>query len=113
MNDEYKDDPSFKPWGPLISPNYVNEPIKKADIVVASVVWFLTLVNAMIAMYLGWGQTKGSRSPLRSVYVWMIWLELAVSLTMGLECYLHLLKYIKPSKSMVFGRTLASWFNSD
>lgn len=98
MNDEFRDDPSFKPWGPLISPNYENEPITKADIIVASVVWGLTLVNVIIAIWLAWGQSKVSRSPLRSVYVWMIWLELLVSFIMGLECFLHLLKFIRPSK---------------
>jgi hypothetical protein len=32
------------------------------------------------------------------VYVWMIWLELVVSFVMGLECWLHILKVIPPSK---------------
>lgn len=98
MNDEFDDDPSFKPWGPLISQTYENEPITTADIIIASVVWGLTLVNVILAIWLAWGQSRVSRSPLRSVYVWMIWLELVVSFIMGLECFLHLLKYIKPSK---------------
>lgn len=108
MNDEFRDDPSFKPWGPLISPNYVNEPITRADIIIASVVWGLTLVNVIIAIFFIYKQTKGSRSPLRSVYVWMIWLELLVSFVMGLECYLHLLKYIKPS--FAFYTTILFWW---
>ncbi len=98
MSNEFREDPSFKPWGPLISPNYENEPITTADIIIASVVWGLTVVNVIIAIWLAWGQSKASRSPLRSVYVWMIWLELIVSFVMGLECFLHLLKYIKPSE---------------
>jgi hypothetical protein len=98
MNDEFRDDPSFKPWGPFISDTYKNEPITKADIIIASVVWGLTLVNVIVAVYLIFNQTKGSRSPLRSVYVWMIWLELVISFIMGLESFLHLLKIIKPSK---------------
>ncbi|KAF2129231.1 hypothetical protein P153DRAFT_15809 [Dothidotthia symphoricarpi CBS 119687] len=102
MNHEYRVDPSFKPWGPFISKSYVVEPIRKSDIIVASIVWALTLVNGGIAVYLGWGQTKGSRSPLRSVYVWMIWLELVTSLVMGLESFLHLLKVIKPSFAFYF-----------
>jgi hypothetical protein len=56
------------------------------------------MVNVIIAIYLGYGQTNSSRSPLRSVYVWLIWLELLVSFLMSLECYLHLLKFIRPSK---------------
>jgi hypothetical protein len=98
MNQEFRDNPSFVPWGPFISPNYKTEAITKGDIVVASVVWGLTLVNVVVAIYQAWKQSRVSRSPLRSVYVWMIWLELVVSFVMGLECWLHLLKIIPPSK---------------
>jgi hypothetical protein len=98
MNDEFRQDPSFKPWGPLISPTYQNENITKADILVASLVWGLTVINAGIGFWLATLQTRSSRSPLRSVYVWMIWIELTVSVVMGLECFLHLLKYIPPSE---------------
>jgi hypothetical protein len=101
MNDEFRDDPSFRPWGPLISPNYENETITTADIIIAAVVFALTLVNVVVGVYLAYGQSKVSRSPLRSVYVWMIWLELVISLVMSIECFLHLLKYIKPSKNVV------------
>jgi hypothetical protein len=98
MSEEFHDKPSFQPWGPFISESYHNEPITKADIIIASVVWGLTLVNVIVALWLIVKQTRGSRSPLRSVYVWMIWLELIVSFTMGLESFLHLLKYIRPSR---------------
>ncbi|KAF2829040.1 hypothetical protein CC86DRAFT_392267 [Ophiobolus disseminans] len=108
MNDEFRQGASFKPWGPLISPKYENEQITKADIVVASVVWALTLVNVIIALWQVAKQTKTSRSPLRSVYVWMIWLELIVSFVMGLECYLHLLKLIPPSFAFYF--TILFWW---
>jgi hypothetical protein len=101
MGGEYREDPSFTPWGPFISATYKNEVITQADIIVASIVWGLTLINATIAIYFGYKQTRSSRSPLRSVYVWMIWLELFASFMMGLECFLHLLKYIRPSKCIV------------
>jgi hypothetical protein len=100
MNEEFRHDIVVEPWGPLISPKYEKEGITNTDIVVASVVFFLTLVNAVIAVWLACVQTKVSRSPLRSVYVWMIWLELIVCVIMGAECYLHLLKYIPPSELM-------------
>lgn len=100
MNDEYRVDPSFQPWGPLISPEYKLEPITTADIITASTVFGLTLINVIIGIWLAYGQLRASRSPLRSVYVWMIWLELVVSFVMGVECFLHLLKYIRPSKLM-------------
>lgn len=95
---EFRDDPNFTPWGPFISPDYKTEPITTGDVITSSVVWGLTLINVIIAVYLGYGQTRGSKSPLRSVYVWMIWLELAVSFAMGLECFLHILKLIRPSE---------------
>ncbi|KAI4961707.1 hypothetical protein J4E86_000736 [Alternaria arbusti] len=108
MSNEYHDDPSFQPWGPFISDSYKNEPITRADIIIASVVWGLTLLNVILALWLIVKQTRGSRSPLRSVYVWMIWLELIVSFTMGLESFLHLLKYIKPSFAFYF--TILFWW---
>ncbi|KAL6703502.1 hypothetical protein ACN47E_009600 [Coniothyrium glycines] len=99
---EFRDNPSFTPWGPFISPDYQLEAITTADVATATVVWGLTLINAVIAVWLGTEQTKTSRSPVRSVYVWMIWLELLVSFAMGLECYLHLLKIIRPSFAFYF-----------
>ncbi|EOA86778.1 hypothetical protein ACJQWK_08267 [Exserohilum turcicum] len=108
MGGEYKDDPSFKAWGPFISPNYKNEPITQTDIIIASTVWGLTLLNCILATHLAIKQTKESRSPLRSVYIWMIWLEMAVCFVMGLECFLHLLKYISPSFAFYF--TILFWW---
>jgi len=97
MNDEFREGVRFEPWGPLISLTYHQENISIADIIVASIVWALTLVNVIIAIWQVFKQTKESRSPYRSVYIWMIWLELIVSFVMGLECFLHLLKFIPPS----------------
>lgn len=98
MNEEFKIDPNFVAWGPFIPKAYTNEAITLSDIIIASVVWGLTCLAAILAIYLGYGQTLASRSPLRSTYVWLIWLELLVSFLMGIECYLHLLKFIKPSR---------------
>jgi len=108
MSGEFRDVPSFQPWGPFISDSYENEPITKSDIIIASVVWALTLINVIIALWLIQKQTRGSRSPLRSVYIWMIWLELIVSFVMGLESFLHLLKYIRPSFAFYF--TILFWW---
>jgi hypothetical protein len=98
MNTEFREDAHFQPWGPFISSAYRNERITKTDIVVASIVWALTLVNAGIAVWLACAQTKVSRSPLRSIYIWMVWLEMIASVVMGFESYLHLLKIIPPSE---------------
>jgi len=108
MSGEFRDVPSFQPWGPFISDSYENEPITKSDIIIASVVWALTLINVIVALWLIQKQTRGSRSPLRSVYIWMIWLELIVSFVMGLESFLHLLKYIRPSFAFYF--TVLFWW---
>ncbi|KAB2110766.1 hypothetical protein AG0111_0g260 [Alternaria gaisen] len=108
MSREFRDVPSFQPWGPFISDSYENEPITESDIIIASVVWALTLINVIIAIWLIQKQTRGSRSPLRSVYIWMIWLELIVSFVMGLECFLHLLKFIRPSFAFYF--TILFWW---
>jgi len=108
MSGEFRDVPSFQPWGPFISDSYENEPITKSDIIIASVVWALTLINVIVALWLIQKQTRGSRSPLRSVYIWMIWLELIVSFVMGLESFLHLLKYIRPSFAFYF--TILFWW---
>jgi hypothetical protein len=98
MNTEYRKDVHVQPWGPFISSTYRNERITKIDIVVASIVWVLTLTNAGIAVWLACAQTKVSRSPLRSIYIWMVWLEMIASVMMGLESYLYLLKLIPPSE---------------
>jgi hypothetical protein len=99
MQNEFKQDPNFLPWGPFIPKRYRNEPITRGDVIIASIVWGLTCLATIQAIYLAWGQTKASRSPLRSIYVWLIWIELIVSFIMGIECFLHLLKVIRPSMS--------------
>lgn len=97
MSHEFKDDPSFVAWGPFIPPHYQNEEITLSDIIIASVVFSLTMIFSILAVYLGIGQTKGSHSAFKSTYVWLIWVELVVCFVMAVECFLHLLKIIKPS----------------
>jgi hypothetical protein len=97
MNREFRPNADVRPWGPFVSPNYVSQPITYTDFTVATVVWVLTLGNAALAVRSGFKQSRSSRSPLRSVYVWLIWLELGASFAMGLQCYLYLLKLIRPS----------------
>ncbi|OCL11093.1 hypothetical protein AOQ84DRAFT_387077 [Glonium stellatum] len=108
MNSEFRPNASFIAWGPFIGKDFTNQPVNVSDIVIASVIWFLTLVCVAIACWLAYRQTKSSRFPLRSVYVWLIWLELLASLLMGIECFLHLLKYIKPS--FVFYLSILFWW---
>lgn len=91
-----------KAVGPLISPNYVPENITKGDFAAATVVWFLTVAWGAVCTWQGYGQTKQARNPWRSVYIWLIWLELIVSLIMGAECWVFLLRKIHPSFAFYF-----------
>lgn len=95
---EFRPDANVEPWGPFIPDRYKNEIISVTDVIIASVAWGITLINVFIAIWLLYRQTGSSRSPLRSVYVWMIWLELFSSFMMGLETFLYLTKVIRPSK---------------
>ncbi|KAJ4352108.1 uncharacterized protein N0V89_007454 [Didymosphaeria variabile] len=52
---------------------------------------------AILATYVAIQQTKKSRRPLKSVYVWMIWVELVACVIIALECLLYLLYIIQPS----------------
>jgi hypothetical protein len=52
---------------------------------------------AISAAYLAVQQTRNSRRPWKSVYVWMIWIELVACIIIALECLLFLLYAIQPS----------------
>ncbi|KAF2442576.1 hypothetical protein P171DRAFT_417854 [Karstenula rhodostoma CBS 690.94] len=97
VSSEWRPDVNISPWGPFVGKNFKNQAITRADVVTTSVVWALTLINLIIALWLGYKQYRGSRSPLRSVYIWMIWLEMFASFIMGLVCFLFVLKYLRPS----------------
>lgn len=98
MSDAFEKKPGLEPWGPFISPDYKHEVVNRSDVIIASVVWGLTLINVLIALYLIYFQTRGSRSPLRSIYIWMIWIELLASFAMGIQNFLFLMKLVPPSK---------------
>ncbi|KAL5461611.1 hypothetical protein PMIN06_002109 [Paraphaeosphaeria minitans] len=55
------------------------------------------MIFAVSAAYLALQQTKNSRRPLKSVYVWMIWIELVACIIIAIECLLYLLYIIPPS----------------
>lgn len=85
------------PWGPFISNNYVRLPVSRGDIIAAAIVFGLANFFALVAVYLGYGQTKACRKPWRSAYIWMIWLELAACVVISIQCLLFLLRLIRPS----------------
>ncbi|KAF2473591.1 uncharacterized protein BDR25DRAFT_256383 [Lindgomyces ingoldianus] len=106
MNREFRPNANFEPWGPFVGRHFKNQEITYTDITISSVAWAASLVCIAVAIKLAAKQSKVSRSPLRSTYVWLIWLELLANFLMGLEGYLHITKVIKPSKSYSFSLLL-------
>ncbi|KAB2577950.1 hypothetical protein BFW01_g9414 [Lasiodiplodia theobromae] len=96
------------PVGPYISPNYVPEMINKGDFAAATAVWALTVVWGGICAWQGYKQTKQARNPWKSAYIWLIWLELLVSLLMGAECWAFMLRLLHPS--FAFYMTILFWW---
>lgn len=94
---EFHPDPTFTAWGPFIRDDYYIQPVTYRAITLASLVFGLAGIFAILAATIAYRQTKANRSPLRSVYIWMIWLELAASVVIAIECLLYLLKVIRPS----------------
>lgn len=94
---EFKPDPSFTAWGPFIRDDYYIQPVTYRAITVASLVFGLAGIFAITAAIIAHRQTKACRKPLKSVYIWMIWLELAASVVIAIQCLLYLLKVIRPS----------------
>ncbi|KAF2655674.1 hypothetical protein K491DRAFT_598406 [Lophiostoma macrostomum CBS 122681] len=83
--------------GPFISENYQRLPISRLDIIFASIIFGLTILFAGPATYIGARQTRACRRPLNSVYIWMIWLEIAACLAIAFQCLFFLLNLIRPS----------------
>lgn len=97
LGTEFNPDPTFTAWGPFIHDKYYIQPVTYRAIIVAGLVFGLANLLAILAAYIAFKQTRACRAPLRSVYIWMIWLELAASFVIGVECLLYLLKVIRPS----------------
>lgn len=97
MSTEFHPDPTFKGWGPFINDDYYIQPVTYRSIIVASIVFGLANIFGISAAYIAFRQTRACRAPLKSAYIWMIWLELAASFVIAVECLLYLLKVIKPS----------------
>jgi hypothetical protein len=94
---EFNPDPTFTAWGPFIRDGYYIQPVTYRAIIVAGMVFGFAGLFAISAAYIAFRQTKASRNPSRSPYIWMIWLELAASVVIAIECLLYLLKVIRPS----------------
>lgn len=97
MSTEFQPDPTFKAWGPFIRDDHYIQPVTYRAIIVAGIVFGLANLFAISAAYIAFRQTRACQAPLRSAYIWMIWLELAASLVIAVESLLYLLKVIRPS----------------
>lgn len=97
MGTEFNPDPNFTAWGPFIPDDYYIQPVTYRAIIVAGIVFGLANIFAISAACIAFKQTRICRKPWRSAYIWMIWLELAASFVIAIECLLYLLKVIRPS----------------
>lgn len=94
---EFNPDPTFTAWGPFIRDDYYIQPVTYRAITVAGLVFGLANIFAISAAFIAFKQTRACRRPLKSAYIWMVWLELAASFVIAIECLLYLLKIIRPS----------------
>ncbi|KAJ4367729.1 hypothetical protein N0V86_009850 [Didymella sp. IMI 355093] len=94
---EFNPDPTFTAWGPFIRDNYYIQPVTYRAITLAGLVFGLANIFAISAAYIAFRQTMACRRPWKSAYIWMIWLELAASFVIAVECLLYLLKVVRPS----------------
>ncbi|KAF2135049.1 hypothetical protein P153DRAFT_270873, partial [Dothidotthia symphoricarpi CBS 119687] len=97
MNEEFMPDPGFTAWGPFVNDDYIIQPITKASIIIAGVVFGLSNIFAITGAYVAVQQTRFCQRPWRSPYIWMIWLELGACFIIAIQCMLYLLKVIRPS----------------
>lgn len=88
----------LRAFGPFIDADtYEIQPTTYRTLIIASIVFGLAMCFALLATLLGIQQTKASRRPWKSVYIWMIWIELAACVVIAFECFLFLLYLIRPS----------------
>ena len=96
MSAEFRPNANFEPTGPFVGKNFVNQEITYTDVIISAVIWVFTLGFMGLAIWTILKQMKSARSPLRSLYIWLAWIEIAASLVMGIVSFLHLLKVLRP-----------------
>ncbi|KAF2440021.1 hypothetical protein P171DRAFT_324955, partial [Karstenula rhodostoma CBS 690.94] len=99
----------FQAFGPFLDPDtFEIMPTTYRAIIVAGIVFGLSMAFAISAAYLAVQQTRNSRRPLKSIYIWMIWIELVACIIIAIECLLYLL-YIVPPSFYFFMSLLILW----
>lgn len=74
----------------LIPSTYVAQQVTRTDMNVASICWGFTLGFGFLTTWEAIRQSLRARDPLRSIYIWMIWMELFVCLAFSIICWIHL-----------------------
>lgn len=80
----------------FIPSTYVAQQVTRTDLNVASICWGFTLGFGFLTTWEAMRQSLRARDPLRSTYIWMIWLELLVCLVFSIICWIHLNGVIPP-----------------
>jgi hypothetical protein len=100
--------PNFTSWGPFINHDtFIVQPVSRADFATAIIAFVLVIVFATSAAYVGYRQTRRSREPWKSAYIWMVWLEWASCLIIGIECMLFIVRAVRPS--FYFFMSICQW----
>ncbi|TQS34968.1 hypothetical protein Golomagni_04628 [Golovinomyces magnicellulatus] len=81
--------------------------VSRDDLALASMAWGFTIGFGFLTTWAAMKQTalvhrRYGTSRLNSPYIWMIWLEILVSLLLGLTSWLHLFGVITPSFAFFF-----------
>jgi len=90
-------DTKFTSWGPFINETYAIQPLTHSDFITAIVAFVIVILFASSAAYADYKQIKKARAPWTSGYLWMVWLEIASSLIIAIECLLFLVRAVRPS----------------
>jgi len=89
--------PGYTAWGPFIRDDYYIQPLSRRSLIISSVIFGLAMCVALLAIYLAVRQTNASRTPLKSPYIWMIWLEIIACVVLAIQCICYLQMVIRPS----------------
>jgi hypothetical protein len=91
-------DSNFTSWGPFINHDtFIIQPVTPGDLATAIVVFVIVFGFAASAAYVGYKQTKRSREPWKSAYIWMVWAEWASCLLLAILCMLFIVRAVRPS----------------
>jgi hypothetical protein len=89
--------PGYTAWGPFVSDDYYIQPLSRRANIISGIIFGVAMLLALLAGYYAVYQTKASRIPAKSPYIWMIWLELVACVALAIECFCYLHMVIRPS----------------